>query len=251
MYAATILKRARTWLADHAAAVLIVDIVAACLMPAVYWWFSPATAIWYGLFCLIGFDWEIVALVVRVRELADRDPLTGAGSRVYFARAAQWAIRDCARSGRPVALAVLDCDDFKRVNERFGHQVGDEILIEVAKILREQVTPNGTVARLWGDAFGILLPGLPLPSARTLLERAKSRLELRMSERGGPMTFSIGLSAQASPGPIATADQLLAEADALMFAVKRGGRNSLLCRDSHEAQETLEQRLSPEFARHP
>ena len=197
MYAATILKRARTWLADHAAAVLIVDIVAACLMPAVYWWFSPATAIWYGLFCLIGFGWEIVALVVRVRELADRDPLTGAGSRAYFARVTQRALRDCARSGRPVALAVLDCDDFKRVNERFGHQVGDEILIEVANILCEEVTPNGTVARLWGDAFGILLPGLPPPSARTLLEGAKARLESRMCERGGPTTFS---SSRTEPG---------------------------------------------------
>jgi diguanylate cyclase (GGDEF)-like protein len=251
MYAATILKRARTWLADHAAAVLIVDIVAASLVPAVYWWFSPATAVWYSLFCLVGFGWEIVALVVRARELADRDPLTGASSRAYFARATQWAIRDCARVGRPVALAVLDCDSFKQVNERFGHQVGDEILIEVADILRKTVMPGGTVARLWGDAFGILLPGVPLPSARALLEGAKARLESRMCDRGGPMTFSIGLSAQASPGPIATADQLLAEADALMFAVKRGGRNGLLCRDSHEAQETLERRLSPEFARHP
>jgi diguanylate cyclase (GGDEF)-like protein len=221
------------------------------LIPAIYWWFSPATAVWYALFCLVAFGGEIVALVVRARELADRDPLTGAGSRAYFARATQWAIRDCAGTSRPIALAVLDCDNFKQVNERFGHLAGDEFLIEVADILREQVTPNGTVARLWGDAFGILLPGVPLPSARALLEGAKARLELRMCERGHPMTFSIGLSVQPRPGPIATADQLLAEADALMFAVKRGGRNGLLCRDPHQALETLEQRPSPEFARQP
>ncbi len=215
-----------------------------------YRWFSPATAVWYAVICLVGFGGEIVALVVRARELADRDPLTGAGSRAYFARATQWAIRDCAKSGRPVALAVLDCDNFKQVNERFGHLVGDELLIEVADILREQVTPNGTVARLWGDAFGILLPGVPLPSTRALLEGAKARLELRMCERGRAMTFSIGLSVQPRTGPI-TADQLLAEADALMFAVKRGGRNGLLSRDPHQALETLEQQPDPEFARQP
>jgi len=251
MYAATILKRARTGLADHAATVLLIDIVAASFVLTVYWWFSPAKAVWYSLFCLVVFGWEIVALVVRARELADRDALTGAGSRAYFARVTQRALRDCARSGRPVALAVLDCDDFKRVNERFGHQVGDEILIEVADILRKQLTPNGTVARLWGDAFGILLPGVPLPSARVLLEGAKARLESRMSVRVRPMTFSIGLSAQSSPDSIATAEQLLSQADALMFTVKLGGRNGLLCRDTHEALETLEQRPNPEFARQP
>jgi GGDEF domain-containing protein len=83
-----------------------------------------------------------------------------------------------------------------------------------------------------------------------LLEEAKARLELRMSERGRPMTFSIGLSAQSSPDSIATAEQLLAQADALMFTVKLGGRNGLLCRDTH-ALETLEQRPNPEFARQP
>ena len=251
MYAATILKRARTRLADHAAAVLLVDTIAACLILAVYRWFSPTTAAWYGLFCLIVFSWQIVALAVRARELADRDTLTGAGSRGYFARATQSAIRDCARTGRPVALAVLDCDNFKQVNERFGHQVGDEILIEVASILCKTVTPNGTVARLWGDAFGILLPGVALSSARGLLEEAKTRLESRTRESGRPMTFSIGLAAQASSGLIATAEQLLAEADSLMFAVKRGGRNGLLSRGSQEMLETLEQRPSPVFARQP
>ncbi len=250
MHAATILQRAGRRLTDHAATVLIVDTVAVCLLLVAAWWTTPATVV-AEIVCLILFGCQIAALLVRARELADRDALTGAASRVYFARATECALGASARSARPVSLAVLDCDDFKQMNERFGHQVGDDILIEVAESLRTSVAPNGTVARLWGDAFGILLPGVPLASARALLEGAKTRLESRMSERGAPMTFSIGLVSLASDEPVATPEQLLADADALMFAVKRDGRNGITCRTVEENRTTVDQRPSPEFARQP
>ncbi len=251
MHAATILQRAGRRLTDHAATVLIVDTVAVCLLLVAAWWTTPATVLADGIVCLILFGCQIAALLLRARELADRDALTSAASRAYFARATERALGASARSARPVSLAVLDCDDFKQTNERFGHQVGDDILIEVAESLRTSVAPHGTVARLWGDAFGILLPGVPLASARALLEGAKARLESRMSERGAPMTFSIGLASRASHEPVATPEQLLADADALMFAVKRDGRNGIACRTVEENRTTVDQRPSPEFARQP
>jgi diguanylate cyclase (GGDEF)-like protein len=125
-------------------------------------------------------------------------------------------------------VAVLDCDDFKRINEQFGHAVGDAVLIEVAGVLIQVVAQAGTVARIWGDAFGILLPGLPLETACNLLENVQRQLKQRMADRNWPVTFSTGVSCKV--GKIENADVLLADADALMFEVKRRGRDGLASR---------------------
>jgi diguanylate cyclase (GGDEF)-like protein len=144
---------------------------------------------------------------------------------------------------------VLDCDDFKQVNERYGHAVGDAVLVEVAAVLGRMAEGTGTVGRMWGDAFGILLPGFTLEAARDLLRELDGCLKARMSEHDWPVTFSIGVSCQG--GPNATPEELLADADALMFAVKRRGRNGIACRGLDDESSTLIQQPSPELARQP
>jgi diguanylate cyclase (GGDEF)-like protein len=204
------------------AAVALAGVLLAC------WRLSPTIAAGFGLALLIGCGWWIDALRRRVRQLTDRDALTGAASRACFSDALTRAIRTSRKAGAPVSVAVLDCDDFKRINEQFGHAVGDAVLIEVVRVLTQVVAQAGTVARIWGDAFGILLPGLPLEAACSLLENVQQRLKQRMAERNWPVTFSTGVSCEV--GKIANADVLLADADTLMFEVKRRGRDGLASR---------------------
>jgi diguanylate cyclase (GGDEF)-like protein len=146
-------------------------------------------------------------------------------------------------------VAVLDCDDFKQINERFGHTVGDTVLVEVARVLAEVVGHSGTVGRIWGDAFAIALPDFSEDSARDLLSRAQQRLQKEMSRHGWPLTFSIGVSSLG--GSIAVAETLLADADRLMFEVKRRGRNAIARRDEFPETNSATGQPGSEFARQP
>ncbi len=249
MRAATILERTRVGFASVPLPAVPVGGAVAALLLAALWWLSPAIAIVLGLILLIGCAWQLGVLLRQVRKLTDRDPLTGAASRLCFANVLQREVQECHRSGRPVSVAVLDCDNFKQLNERFGHAVGDAVLIEVADVLVKTMGPAATVGRLWGDAFGILLPGSSLSAARSLLAEAEQRLGARMSEHDWPGTFSIGASSHS--GSKATAEELLSEADSLMFAVKRRGRNGIACRGLHDASSAVTQEQGPELARQP
>jgi diguanylate cyclase (GGDEF)-like protein len=198
--------------------------------------------------------WQVLTLRRKVRELTDRDPLTGVASRTGFLAALNRAVLQHFPANGGVSVAVLDCDDFKQINERFGHQVGDTVLIEVARVLADAVGAAGTVGRIWGDAFGIFLPNFSEDSARDLLTRAQARLQAEMSRHGWPLTFSIGVSALSASN--ATAETLLGDADRLMFAVKRRGRNGIASRGQFPETNAAtgpprDPLASPEFARQP
>jgi diguanylate cyclase (GGDEF)-like protein len=249
MRAATIFERASSGLASIPPYVFSVGVLAVGLLLASLWWFWPTVSVVAGVILLVGLGWQSASLRHKVRELSDRDPLTGVSSRAYFLHELERAVGSGNRCRRPVSAAVLDLDDFKRMNEQQGHAVGDAVLIEVAEVLSQTIGRCGTVGRIWGDAFGILLPGFTLERARSLLREAEARLQSRMSAHGWPVTFSVGVSCQG--GPIETAKDLLADADAMMFAVKRGGRNGIACRDLQEEPSAVIERPRPEFARQP
>jgi diguanylate cyclase (GGDEF)-like protein len=249
MRAATIFERVHSGLASAPRYVLTVGAFVVGLVVAGLWWLWPILSVVAGLILLLGFGSHIAWLRRKVRELADQDPLTGVASRACFLDELSRAVARGNRSGIPLSASVLDCDDFKSVNEQHGHAVGDAVLIEVADVLAHTVGHSGTVGRIWGDAFGILLPGFTLEKARSLLREAEERLQARMRAHCWPVTFSIGVSCQGEP--IATACDLLADADALMFAVKRSGRNGIACRGLQEERRAGTDEPSPELARQP
>jgi diguanylate cyclase (GGDEF)-like protein len=249
MRAATNLDRAEPDLAPVPSFVIALVGIVACLLLAALWWLWPLVAAAVGLVLLVGCGWQIVTLRRKVRELADRDPLTGVASRAFFSSALRRAVEERSRSDSSVSVAVLDCDDFKQLNERYGHAVGDSVLIEVASVLAQNVGKSGTVGRIWGDAFGILLPKASQEAARSLLQEAQQRLQVSMSAHNWPVTFSIGISSVG--GTIATGEELLSSADGLMFAVKRRGRNGIACRGQCGETNALTPQPSPEFARQP
>jgi diguanylate cyclase (GGDEF)-like protein len=161
----------------------------------------------------------------RIRELEDRDPLTCTASRTAFVRALEEGVSNSRAAAAPITVAVIDCDSFKAVNDSFGHCFGDEVLRNAGEILSQRVESRGTVSRLWGDAFAVVLPRVAFDEARCLVDELPSALRSRMAEREWPITFSIG--AATFDHPSEDWKQLLRAADAVMYTVKRGGRNGL------------------------
>ncbi|HVS33149.1 MAG TPA: EAL domain-containing protein [Thermoanaerobaculia bacterium] len=205
--------------------------------------------------CVVGGIFWLVARVGRRRYLrqfqrmAFHDPLTDLPNRLLFMDRAAIAFAHAKREGTGVAVVFLDLDRFKIVNDSFGHSVGDEVLRGVARKLREHVREVDTVARVGGDEFTLIMPGLRVVDdvikiASKLLD--VFHLPMHIGGRDIHVTASIGISMY--PEDAADADALLKNADTAMYRGKqRGGDNFQLYTrelDTHAREELeLEARL--------
>jgi two-component system, cell cycle response regulator len=173
---------------------------------------------------LAGGDLEALCHA-ELRRLAEEDPLTGLANRGAFAAALAREVARARRHGGPLALAILDVDHFKRVNDGFGHRAGDHVLRELAQALRPLVRQEQLLARYGGEELALVLPDVPLEKAVRFAEKARALVEERAFEFQGariPVTVSIGVAALA-PGE--DGDALVARADARLYDAKGGGRN--------------------------
>jgi diguanylate cyclase (GGDEF)-like protein len=161
--------------------------------------------------------------LLHEKQAARTDALTGLANRRAFVEAAWLELERARRHGRPLSLLYLDCDDFKAVNDRLGHVVGDEVLAVVGSTLREGVRGHDTVARLGGDEFGVLLPEFDGTGATALTERLRTRLGEALSRRSLPVTLSVGVATFASPP--SSVDEMILRADELMYDAKRSGKD--------------------------
>ncbi|NOX56532.1 MAG: GGDEF domain-containing protein [Planctomycetes bacterium] len=161
----------------------------------------------------------------REAELAATDSLTGLFNRQHFFAAAERARRAAAQRGTPVSVIFLDCDCFKQINDRFGHLTGDEVLKAVGRSLSGSVPDGPVVARMGGDEFAVLLPGVSREEAGRTAEGLREALKAEMASHGWPVTFSIGV-ATFSEMP-ASASRMVEAADTLMYTVKRAGKDAV------------------------
>ena len=161
----------------------------------------------------------------REGRLARIDYLTGAVNSRFFYDLAQMEIDRFQRFQHPFTLAYLDLDDFKNVNDQFGHAAGDQVLRSVVGYIRKNMRRTDVVTRLGGDEFAILLPETNQESASIAIFKLQSGLLEEMRQNNWPVTFSIGvLTCTAAPS---TTDELVKMADALMYSVKRDSKNGL------------------------
>jgi len=170
----------------------------------------------------------IAALDERSRAFereSQEDALTGIANRRAFSRRAAAAIDLSRASGRPLALAVADLDHFKRINDELGHPVGDTVLRECADVMQGLCRGTDFVARIGGEEFAMILPGLTRSQAAQFCERLRSAFERHDWRRLHPrleVTLSIGIAQWDGESG---ADQLLHAADARLYDAKRAGRN--------------------------
>jgi diguanylate cyclase (GGDEF)-like protein/PAS domain S-box-containing protein len=164
----------------------------------------------------------------RLRRIAARDPLTDTLSRGRFFEVAREELARASRYERPLALAMVDLDLFKSINDRFGHRAGDDVLRSVAELMNRRTRGQDQVGRYGGEEFAILLPETPLDAAREVLERTRQAIaELRFEFAGKPVsiTASVGVVA-VQPGEALEA--ALARADTALYRAKGAGRNRVV-----------------------
>ena len=167
----------------------------------------------------------LLQVIKDERELARTDFLTGAINSRSFYEMLQMEIDRFQRYNRPFTLAYIDIDDFKSLNDRFGHSTGDQALRVVTNTIRKNLRKSDVVARLGGDEFALFLLETDQEFARIVISKTQTLLLEEMRQKDWPVTFSIGVLT--CPNPQHSVDELIRMTDDLMYAVKRDGKNAI------------------------
>jgi diguanylate cyclase (GGDEF)-like protein len=168
----------------------------------------------------------------EAREQSVRDSLTGAYNHRHFQEVLQRELGRAERVGRPLTVVMLDIDDFKSINDRFGHPVGDAILQGIVSEIRSEVRGDmDLLARYGGDEFALVLPETPVSEALLVAERVRRRVDERLfrmpdSREVLRATVSIGLATY--PDDATEKRNLVEKADAALYRAKHGGKNAVV-----------------------
>jgi diguanylate cyclase (GGDEF)-like protein len=163
--------------------------------------------------------------LVHEKELARTDALTSIANRRAFFEIAGSELSRMNRYKRPFTIAYVDLDDFKLVNDQFGHEAGDDLLRRVSGAIRSTIRSSDLIARVGGDEFAILLPETNEDQAKSVIEKINASLKETLPKRDPTTTFSIGVVTYVRPP--ATVDDMLKKADHMMYAAKREGKNGI------------------------
>jgi diguanylate cyclase (GGDEF)-like protein len=167
-------------------------------------------------------------LAERLERLANVDDLTGALSRRAFLAIGDALLNASLRTRSPVALAIIDIDSFKAVNDNYGHAAGDQVLNHFATFVARNLRVGDVFGRLGGEEFGVLCPATGTAEAVKLLDRLRARLAGAAPDelpRGLRYTFSVGVDQLRRDESLA---QLMARADGALYAAKASGRNRVM-----------------------
>jgi len=158
---------------------------------------------------------------------ASVDFLTQVANRASFDRALSDMVNDFYRRNYPFALLMIDIDNFKKINDTYGHQAGDYVLRELARVLKSQLRARDVIARYGGEEFAILLPGVTFSQAIRVAERLRRAVEKHLFKYGEtviPVTISVGVALM-SDGLDETA--IVEKADKALYLAKRSGKNQV------------------------
>jgi diguanylate cyclase (GGDEF)-like protein len=170
-------------------------------------------------------------LVARLAEEARTDPLTGLLNRRGFDDHAVREFAHVGREGVSIALAILDIDHFKHVNDEWGHMVGDRVLVNLARILSGEARGIDVAARLGGEEFAVLMPGSDTAGAEAFVERVRAGLEASAGPDLPAVRVSAGVAATTEPLDVQI---MLESGDRALYAAKRGGRDRTVVFGGHD-----------------
>lgn len=166
--------------------------------------------------------------LAQVSELLHQDQLTGALNRHGLDEAFEREATRADRSHTPVCVALLDIDNFKRLNDTMGHQIGDQALVHLSQVIKEALRPSDAVARYGGEEFIIVLPGIGLEEATATVERLQRELTKKFFLHENDrilITFSAGVALRAAQEP---QEDVIGRADRAMYQAKHTGKNRVV-----------------------
>ncbi|MFG1489982.1 GGDEF domain-containing protein, partial [Oceanospirillum sp. HFRX-1_2] len=164
----------------------------------------------------------------KLHEMATRDSLTGCVNRGYFMELARQALSDAHRSRTALALVMLDVDHFKKVNDQYGHAVGDDTLKLTTKWIRSALPDNAFIGRLGGEEFAMILPGYDADQAVRLSDKIRLMIANNSIDSGTIPALTVSLGVEVIKSATDEVDKLLSQADKALYQAKASGRNRVV-----------------------
>ena len=191
-------------------------------------------AVLFGAFILIAYlISRLQHYLGQERSHARIDHLTGVANRLAFYEAANGEIIRAIRHRRPLTIAFLDIDNFKKVNDSLGHHEGDRLLQKTAHFIRENLRASDHICRLGGDEFAVLLSETDAYEAQRVIEKIKGNLFNVVRDYGESIGYSIGMVTFKEPPP--SVDEMLRQADQAMYEIKKNVRRTVEVRLGKES----------------
>ena len=192
---------------------------------------------WFGDAAALALD--NAQIRARLEHLAQTDSLTGLYNHRYFHERLRSELTRASRTHDSVAVLMFDLDDFKRVNDVYGHGAGDQVLVQIARLARETVRGSDVVCRIGGEEFGVIMPSCDAGDALGLAARLTEGLRDAELESAGRVTVSIGIAQ--GPQHAMNPRELIACAEAAMMTAKARGKNQTVVYDD----DTTERPTAP------
>ena len=175
-----------------------------------------------------------------LQETSAKDYLTNAATRARLEEEAYRWMNFCRRQSLPLCLVFVDVDNLKNINDSYGHAMGDNVLKQIAAVMRAQLRNSDTIARWGGDEFVLLLPNVTLQNAVLLLDRVKNAINTLTLDEGASVSCSFGVVQMRTES---TYQEMLAQADTMMYRSKRNGKGRIAYQNDAIDLEAAENKL--------
>ena len=177
--------------------------------------------------CRVNNTIEALENIHIITNHANRDFLTGLYNRRYFYKNAEEYFADAVHEGESFAIAMIDIDHFKKINDTYGHDTGDKAIIDLANILRANTGEHDIVARFSGEEFCVLLKNISSQNAVTVLERLRTKTGRSVTESDNGEKINFTVSIGLASGNEDTLDDTVNQADLMLYNAKQNGRNQI------------------------
>lgn len=168
---------------------------------------------------------KLLESIEQIKKVSFYDPLTNVANWRYFEEYSNMVIKSSVRLNTEIALAYFDIDNFKSINDTLGHSIGDEVLVVIAEVVKNEIRSSDLLARLGGDEFAILLLNTNFEKAEEILHNLQNKVRIEMTRRKLDVTLSIGaIVFSVLPSTIGP---MLKKVDEIMYEVKNNGKNNL------------------------
>ncbi len=167
----------------------------------------------------------------ELQELSNRDPLTHSYNRRYFSDVSQKMLNLASRANHSLSVIILDIDNFKNINDNYGHSIGDNVIITLARSLEEYVRTSDVISRFGGEEFVILLYNVSLPNGKKIAEKIRKNIEnLKIETKQGDVQFtlSLGVAQYDKEQDFNNLEHTISRADKALYLAKSGGKNQVI-----------------------